>query len=194
MRSAVLRAALQELTAVGYRGLSLDGIARRAGVHRTTLYRRWGTREELLVEALLEHSAQRVPIPDTGSLREDLLALSRSIVANITTPEVEAVLRALVAEGGEDSIMSDASRQYWRARFDLARETVRRAMERGELPADTDPDFVIEALIGPLYLRLLITRLPIDNALAQRVVDLVLGGVLSPAGAGSERPPNAPSS
>src|SRR6266496_3740796 len=80
-RTAVLRAALEELIAVGYPSFSVEGVAERAGVHKTTLYRRWRNRENLLLEAMLEHGRENVPIPDTGSLRSDLLAYAKAIVA-----------------------------------------------------------------------------------------------------------------
>lgn len=177
VRAAVLRASLEELAAVGYPRLGFEGIARRAGVHKTTLYRRWTSLEALLVEALLEHSAVRVPMPDTGSVRGDLLALASAISVNITSPDVEAVLRALVADATRLPVLAGAGRRYWEARFSLARRVVEQAVRRRELPAGTDADLLIEALIGPLYLRLLVTLLPIDAGFVERVVDLVVAGV-----------------
>jgi AcrR family transcriptional regulator len=184
VRAAVLHATIDELAAVGYPRLGFDGIARRAGVHKTTLYRRWPTREALVVEALLELSAARVPMPDTGSLRGDLLVLANAVRANITSPEVEAVLRALVADATRLPVLADAGRQYWPARFAQARRVVDHAIRRGELAAGADADLVIEALIGPLYLRLLVTLQPLEADFVERVVDLVVAGARA-GGAGS---------
>jgi AcrR family transcriptional regulator len=81
---------MAELGESGYAEVTLDRIARRAGVHKTTLYRRWGTREALALEAMLEHAGRRVPIPDTGSLREDLLTLATAAAGAAATPQGEA--------------------------------------------------------------------------------------------------------
>ena len=174
IRLRALRAVLDELIEGGYAGLSLDGVARRAGVHKTTLYRRWQTRERLLLEALLEFSSQAVPIPNTGSLREDLLRFLEAVVINITTPEAQAILRALVAEAGRGGPFSEAAREFWSATFRLARDVVQRGIDRGELPRDTDVDLFLETLIGPVITRALITGEPLDRSYADHVVNLLL--------------------
>jgi AcrR family transcriptional regulator len=171
VREATLAATLDELAAVGYGELTVEGIARRAGVHKTTLYRRWGGVEALVLEAMLERARERVPVRDTGSLRGDLLALARAVVRNMTTPENEALIRAAAV----DPTLADSMRRFWDERFALDGEIVERAIERGELPAGTDPKLVIETLLGPLYFRLLVTREPCDDAFVERVVDIVSG-------------------
>ena len=94
VRQTVLAAAFEELAANGFDGATVAGIAKRSGVHETTVYRRWVTRENLLVAALLERSADAIPTPDTGSTRRDLLAIVRGIIAYVRSPEGGAVLRA----------------------------------------------------------------------------------------------------
>ncbi len=173
----MLQATLEELTETGYSALSLESIARRAGVNKTSVYRRWGTRETLVLDAVLQRATQRVPIPDTGSVRGDLLELAREIIANNSTPETQAVIRAFVAEAPRQSAFAAGGREFWTARFTADRQIIQRAIDRGELPPDTDPDLAIEALLGPLYLRLLITRAPLDAAYAQQLVDLLLVGL-----------------
>jgi AcrR family transcriptional regulator len=173
VRAAVLDAALHELAALGYARMSMEGIARRAGVNKTTLYRRWGSREALLVEALLERGEERVPIPDTGSLRDDLLAIARAVVASSGTPEIRAVIRA-VASQDEDSPLLEASRQFWAERFALDGQVVERAIERGEACAETDPKTVIEMILGPIYFRLLLSGEAPDDEFVVRIVDLAV--------------------
>ena len=177
VRGAVLKATLEQLAETGYAALSLEGVARRAGVHKTSLYRRWGTRDSLVLDAILERAGQWVPIPDTGSVRRDLLELARAIIANVSTPEMEAVIRAFVAEAPRESALASRGREFWAARFAADRQIVQRGIDRGELPADTDPDLVIEALLGPLYLRPLVTGQPLEMAFVERVVDLLLAGL-----------------
>lgn len=140
----------------------MEGVARRAGVNKTTLYRRWGSKEELVLEALLALGERRVPIPDTGSLRDDLL-VAREIVASLSTPEADAMIRAAAADPGPDSKLVDAVRQFWQVRFSLLATIVAHAIERGELPSGTEPKPVIEGLLGGIYLRLLVTREPLDD-------------------------------
>lgn len=177
VRTAVLQATLEELAETGYAALSLESVARRAGVHKTSLYRRWGTRDSLVLDAVLERAGQWVSIPDTGSVRQDLLELAREIIANISTPEMEAIIRAFVAEAPRESALASRGREFWAARFADDRQIVQRGIDRDELPADTDPDLVIEALLGPLCLRLLVTGQPLDMAFVERVVDLILAGL-----------------
>jgi AcrR family transcriptional regulator len=175
VRAAVLSATLSELAKRGYAGLSFEAVATRAGVHKTTVYRRWPERPALVLDALLELSERTVPLPDSGSLQADLLALAEAIAANLSAPEVAAVLRALIAARHEPAIAAAVDR-YWRARFDLVAEVVRRGVARGELPADVSADLLIEALIGPLYLRALVTGEALDEEFVSGVVGLVLAG------------------
>lgn len=167
---------MAELADAGYAALTLDGVARRAGVHKTTLYRRWGTREALVLEAMLEHAGERVPIPDTGSLYDDLLALASSAAATVATPQGEAVVRAVVAAGGRDAALAAANRQFWTERLALDGEIVRRAVARGEVPADVDPVEVIEAVLGPIYFRMLVTGEQLGRGFIERIVDLAASG------------------
>ena len=173
VRAAVLEAALQEVVAVGYARMTMEGVARRAGVNKTTLYRRWGSREAVLVDAFRERGQEQVPIPDTGSLREDLLAIARAVVDGSNLPEVQAVVRAVASETA-DSPLVDASRQFWAERFVLDGQVVQRAIDRGEASADVDPKTVIEAVLGPIYFRVLLTAEPPDDAFVLRLVDLAV--------------------
>lgn len=176
MRAAVLAAALDELLDVGYGRLSFDSVAVRAGVHKTTVYRRWPSREALVTDALLEQRARDVPIPDTGSVRADLRSLAASIAASITSPTGQAVARTLVSDAGDIPEITTAVRAFWAARFAAARVIVARAVERGELVSGVDADLLIEALAGPLYLRLLVTRAPVEEQFIDRLLDLLLAG------------------
>jgi AcrR family transcriptional regulator len=177
VRTAVLAATVQELAAVGYSELSLGGIAHRAGVHKATLYRRWGTREALILDVMRERASQVVEVPDTGSLREDLLHLARNAVANAGNPFVEAVIRATISELRGNAAIAHASQRFWTERMRLDGEIVERAIARGEAPADTDPGLIIEAVLGPLHLRLLLSGIPPEESVIEQVVDLVINGV-----------------
>jgi AcrR family transcriptional regulator len=172
---------LAELADRGYAALSLENVARRSGVHKTTLYRRWGTREDLVLEAMLDRADLNITVPDTGSLREDLLQLARTAATNAATPEVAAMARAVVAQADHDPTLDTARRRFWTARLALDATIVERAIQRGEILPNTDPRTVIESIIGPIHLRLLLTGEPVDHAFLDTVVDTVLHGVASPA-------------
>jgi AcrR family transcriptional regulator len=181
VRAAAITATLEELAEVGYPDLGLDGVARRAGVHKTTLYRRWGSREELVLEAMLERAGEHISVPDTGSLRRDLLELARTAAANAASPEVAAMARAVAAESPRDRRLAAANRRFWAERLALDGAIVERAIERGEVAAGTDPGRVIEAVLGPIHLRLLLTGEPVDRSFLEGIVDLVVDGTARPS-------------
>ena len=177
MRVDVIAATLAELAERGYTALSLESVARRAGVHKTTLYRRWGSREELVLEAMLARAGEHISVPDTGSLRGDLLTLARTAAANAASPEVAAMARAVAAESPHDGRLVAVNRRFWAERLALDGVIVERAIERGEVAAGTEPGRVIEAVIGPIHLRLLLTGEPVDRSFLEGIVDLVVDGV-----------------
>jgi AcrR family transcriptional regulator len=177
VREAAIAATLAELAERGYSALSLERVAHRAGVNKTTLYRRWGTREELVLDAMLERAGEHISVPDTGSLRRDLLELARTAAANAATPEVSAMARAVASEAPHDSRLAAANRRFWAERLALDAAIVERAIERGEVAEGTDPRRVIESVLGPIHLRLLLTGEPVDRAFLEGVVDVVVAGI-----------------
>jgi len=179
VRNAVLRAAAELLTEVGYEKMSVEDVATRAGVHKTTVYRRWPSKAELTADAAQLHSADAVPIPDTGSLVEDLRILAREVVANIGTDGGSRRSRSIAAAAATSDELASAMHGFWAHRLALSGRVVERAIERGEVPASADANLIIETVIGPLWLRLLLTGEPITEGLADEVVDLVTTGVLA---------------
>jgi AcrR family transcriptional regulator len=176
VRASVLEAASDLLTEVGYDRLSIDEVAARAGVHKTTVYRRWPTKPELVAAAVGVHSEQNIPIPDTGTVLGDLTALARGVVANIGSEGGSRRSRSIVAASATSDELTATMHSFWRGRLDVSMPLVERAIERGELPADTDPNLVIETLVGALWLRLLLTGEPLDDEFADRVAAIVAAG------------------
>ena len=125
---------------------------------------------------MIEGARHSVPIPDTGSLVADLVAYGTSLVATVTTPAVEATLRAVAATGDRDPAFADASRRFWSKHIELASDIVERAIARGELPPHTEPDLVIEALTAPIYFRLLVSDQELDAQFVQKLAELVAAG------------------
>ena len=177
VREAAIAATLAELAEGGYSSLSLERVALRAGVHKTTLYRRWGTREDLVLEAMLERAGERISIPDSGSLRDDLLELARTAAANAATPEASAMARAVAAEAPRDSRLAAASNRFWAQRLALDGAIVQRAIERGEVREGTQATEVIESVLGPIHLRLLLTGESVDGAFLDDLVGMVVRGI-----------------
>ena len=142
------------------------------------MYRRWPTKAELTADATALHSADVVPIPDTGDLVRDLTLLAREIVANIGTEAGSRRARSIAAAGASSDDLAEAMHGFWAHRLALSAQVVERAIQRGDLPASTDANLMIETVIGPLWVRLLLTGEPITDELADRVIELVVAGAM----------------
>ena len=178
VREAVLKATLRVVAEQGAEAASIGEIARQARVHETSIYRRWRTKEHLILDALLDYSEEQLPIPDTGTLRDDLVAFATAVTNYLASPLGRTVARSM-AVADDDVTLAATRAQFWRSRFDLASVIVDRAKSRGELPDDIDPAMALELLIAPLHFRTLLTRQPVDEQLAGQVVDLLLKGIAS---------------
>jgi AcrR family transcriptional regulator len=176
VRADVLRSTLEALAEHRPGTLTVSEIARRSGVHGTSIQRRWGVLQNLVLDALLTYSQEEVPTPDTGNLRDDLVALARLIAAYLDTPLGAALAQAMAA-ADDDPALADSRAQFWRARYDATRTIIDRAVDRHELAADTDRQLGLELLVAPLHFRALLTRQPIDEDWIERMVDALLRGL-----------------
>jgi AcrR family transcriptional regulator len=174
VRAAVLQAAFDVLVEAGYDAMTLPEVARRAGVHPATVYRRWKTKAGLLAEAMLDLTAQLIPLADTGSLRGDLERLLTGTITVLDLQPTRALLAALATAVEPAPEVSRARAEFWALRLDHARTIVDRAITRGELPAGTDPENLLELLVGPAYLRALVTGRPRDDQLITSTVEHVI--------------------
>uniref|UniRef100_A0AAU2ABT3 TetR/AcrR family transcriptional regulator n=1 Tax=Streptomyces sp. NBC_00093 TaxID=2975649 RepID=A0AAU2ABT3_9ACTN len=175
VRRAVLDATLAVVADQGLDKFRVGDVAARAGVHETSVYRRWGTRQRLLVDALFHHSEAQMRIPDTGSLRTDLVAFTHSLIGYLSSPLGAAFMRVMAVVN--DDAMPDSRAELWRSRVDLARTMIDRAAARGEVREGTDARLVLEQLIAPLHFRVLLLREPLDEDLAEQLVDSLLRGI-----------------
>ncbi|MGP4000489.1 TetR/AcrR family transcriptional regulator [Streptomyces sp. 8N706] len=179
VRAAVLSAALEELSAAGYAALTVENVARRAGVHKTTIYRRWKDRDTLVVDALGDRIAMDIPVPDTQALATDLRELARSLVGWLTSPEGRAVVATMLSDAVRVPEIADARRAVFDDRIRRAEPVVTRAIDRGELPVGTDPGEIVKDLAAPIYFRMLITGEPIDETTADHAAQVALAAALA---------------
>jgi AcrR family transcriptional regulator len=173
--ASVLEAALAELARVGYAPLRLEDVAERAGVAKTTLYRRWPTKA-ILVAAALESSVQKEVIPDTGSLRQDLLIMIEQSQQRMSTPEGLALARVVTIEAADDAELETLCRTL-RDDFRVQRRNViEQAKVRGDIHRDVDADLLLDAIYGPVMGRLLRFGERADRATCETLIDLVVTG------------------
>jgi len=172
----ILDAACALLMERGYQRMTVDEVAERAGVGKATVYRRWPSKEELAHDALQRIFDVEVPEPDTGSLRDDLIAVYRATLEFANSPIGEQFLRLVAGEASRDEWAARLYREMYERRRTIAREKFQRAMARGELRADLDPDQLLDSLPGLLVVRAL-CRLPMPPPEdARRMVDALLDG------------------
>jgi AcrR family transcriptional regulator len=178
-RQAILAAAGDLLLARGLSAVSMDAVAERAGVSKATIYRWWPTKESLALDALFtEWAAVQPRLRDTGTLRGDLLALLRPWARLATSKPYGRVIGALVTEAQTDpAFAAEYLRRVVEPRRDQARAIFRRAIERGEIPADTKIEVAVDMVYGPLYHRLLHGHAPLNDRFVRDVVDMALAGI-----------------
>ena len=166
--AAVHAATLELLEERGYDGVEIPEIAERAQVNKTSIYRRWPGKLELVLDVTLSRIGVTVPIANTGALQGDLTALLGNIAATLATPFARGLLRALFTHDEQDDRLKEARTAFWDARFEAAGRVVERAIERGELPQNTIPKHLLEFAAAPLFYRTLVTGEAITAADIER--------------------------
>lgn len=178
---AVMDATVAELGEVGYAALRIESVAERAGVNKTTIYRRWGDKAALVAAAFVERQGEASPPVDTGDLREDLAAFLREVRRAFDSPWITALIRETGPRSTGDNGIHEVLDKIWPARFALSRAIFTRAIARGDLPPHADPDFLVEAAAGPLYFRWLFLGRELTDDFLARTADLVIRGAAAPA-------------
>lgn len=173
-RDRVLTTTFELLSETGVGGLTVDEVARRSGVAKTTIYRHWPTREALVIDACSRISAEQ-EIPDTGSLEGDVTAILANIAHLLGTARWSSVLPSIVDVAERDPEFADIHSNIQQGHAAPLREVIERAAGRGEIPATTDHSAMIAALLGPLFYRRWFSREPIDDEFVGTVVGVVIG-------------------
>ncbi len=177
-RGAILAAAAELLLERGLTAVSMDAVAARAGVSKATIYRWWPTKETLALDALHHEWAGVPPGRDTGALRGDLLSLFRPWARLAGQRPYGRVIAALLTEAQTDPVFArEYQERFVQPRRDQARAIFRRAIERGEIPADTKVEVALDLLYGPIYRRLLHGHAPLSDRFVRDVIDTALDGI-----------------
>jgi AcrR family transcriptional regulator len=183
--ASIVRATLELLLEEGYRGLTMEQVRARAGVGKATLYRRYGSKQDL-VTAAIQHLNQPLELPDTGSVRADILGFARSLSAGAEGVELASFAARLLAESGGDREMHAIFYDNLVApRRAAVGEALRRGVARGELRADLDIELGIDVLTGPWVYRLLISgghANAVYRVDPSALLDLVLQGLAARPG------------
>jgi len=167
-RAAVLQAVISELAENGYAGTTVERIAARAGVAKTTIYRRWGGLNGLLADLMAQYAAREIPVPDTGHLDSDLRALAREILASLQHPAIRAAFGSIVAAAIQEQAAQEVLSRFIAARTATMTVIVRRASQRGDLPDGIDAAEVLQIVTAQIYYRLFIVGEQPSQALADR--------------------------
>jgi AcrR family transcriptional regulator len=167
-REAVFAATIDELGRQGYAQVSIELIALRAGVHKTTIYRRWGNKDALIADALAQAALDRTDVNDTGDIDEDMRTLARAVVVTITSAAGRATVRALVAEAPPSAELGEVLARFWTARRAHVGPIIEAGVARGQLPAGTSAGELMKYIAAPLYYQLLMTDEPLTTATADR--------------------------
>ncbi len=167
---ALSRAFFSEWSRVGYVGLSLERVAKAAGVGKAALYRRWPSKAAMASDLLSRVGLTLAEIGDAGSLEADLRALLLAFRRLLRHRLIRRILTDLLAEIGREPALETALRPFQRTRRDRVRQLIERAIMRGELAPTADRETILDFLVGPLYWRLVVTGKRSDVAHIERLV------------------------
>ncbi|MGC4947946.1 TetR/AcrR family transcriptional regulator [Streptomyces sp. DT224] len=173
-RRAILDASLRLLGEAKGAPVTVETIAREAGVGKQTLYRWWPSKGAVLLEALAEQAQRAVPAPDRGGLRDDLRAVVAATFAGAQKPPVGPALRTLVREAARDPQLAVLMREFTETRRAALRAVLEGGQERGELEAGRDLDLMVDQVYGVFWYRFLLGHAPLDEETATALADSLL--------------------
>lgn len=175
----ILEATMAELAEVGYGALRIEEVAARAGVNKTTVYRRWATKPELVQAALRSITVDRMVAPNTGSLRSDLLAVARRMAMLMSSTEGRILRRLLIVED-QNPEFGAIAKSLRDTIHRLPDATIEAAMARGEIAEGVDPRLIFDVLAGAMEHRIFMERKSVDETFFEQIVAMLLFGALSP--------------
>ena len=174
---AIQTAFFAELAEVGYGRLSIDAVAKRAGVGKAAIYRRWRSKLDITVALTSAVAVAAIDVPDTGSLRADIRQYLENACEALTHPLAGQIIPDLLAEAMRNPALAEALHTVRTPRRAKAAILFQRAIERGELSAESDLEMCMDVLAGPLYWRLAIARTPTGADYLDRLTEIVMAAL-----------------
>lgn len=176
---AILESTLAILAEQGYRALTIEGVAKRAGVSKQTIYRWWSSKAAIVLEALTTDAQERLPVPNTGTVRGDLEVLLSGAFCELAQ-RTGPIVRGLMAEAQLDPEFGRAFREDFIARRrEALLEVLRRGQERGEIGVMVDLELTVDLIYGPMWYRLLNQHAPLDEDFARHLINQIFAGLHS---------------
>jgi AcrR family transcriptional regulator len=172
----VLEVTLEQLAMVGFERLSVPKVATLAGVNKTSVYRRWPTKSELVRAALTLSMEHTLVAPETGDIRSELIGLARLAGDFIESPSGMGVLRMLFAESANPGVRELAASMFHQKEIEIPLKVINRSISRGELPKDINAELIMFTVAGALMHRVFVEQSSISDDYLQRLIDLVLFG------------------
>jgi AcrR family transcriptional regulator len=172
-RRIILEAVLEELGDVGYGTMTIEGVAARAGVGKSTIYRHWPGKLELVEDAFRTLKAA-VTVPEGGTFRDRVVGIIEQVASLIAASTYSACMPALIDAAERDPRVRDFHMRFSGERRAVLVELLRSGVESGDLRPDSDPELLADALVGPIILRRLMLPEPCDPSLVPRLVDQIL--------------------
>jgi AcrR family transcriptional regulator len=179
---AIRRAVFDELAEVGYGRLAIEAVARRAGVGKTALYRRWPSKREMVVDIVSEAALAVTPMIDTGSLLGDVEVFLQGAALLLRDPSYGAIVTDLVAEGARNSeLAANLLARIRDPRRARAAELIERAISRKEISKSVDMEIALDCLAGPLYWRISVVRTATEGDYLSRLARVVVAAITAAA-------------
>lgn len=175
----VLDAATEVLAEEGYGGFTVDGVVARSGVAKTTIYRHWPTKVDLLAATIACFDNECMPTPDTGSLRTDLVFLQQQLAGELAGAQWSRSLPGMLEGAEHDPDLGAHQLAVFHAQSTALREVLERGQRRGELRASVDLEVAFALLAGPLFFRRLVLRQRTTTSQVEELIDQALGGLLA---------------
>lgn len=173
--AAISEAVLDEMAEIGYARLSMEAVAKRAGVSKSALYRRWSSKQEMALAVLAEFSVGQAAAPDTGGLRGDVRQTLEAITRWLSHPRFSRILPDLIAEMARTPELSElVESMIGRPRREHGAQILRRAIDRGELTPDIDIDIALDLIAAPVYWRLTIRDGKAEAGYIDKLTDILM--------------------
>ena len=174
-RQVILRAALDELGEAGYGSFTIESVAARAGVGKSTIYRHWRDRVALIADAFQASHDHAVPPIEGLTAREGLERLLRHVAEIVTDPAFSAPIPALIEGAERDPRLAEFRHRYSAVHSESLTALIRQGAAEGQFRAQADPELAAQALLGPIFYQRLLTSEPFDPSRASELIDMVLG-------------------